>query len=287
MLFTFEQLIVLAVVLLAGYLLGFASRPSARKWKRKVAAQSESFTAYHTDAEDRVRAARQRAKGLEDEAVALRADRAEAERTIATLRREREQAERAIAELKTAPPAPKAEPEPEPARPTLALVAPPVAPVIAEETPDHPTASEPRPVAQSAARPAFGFASPPHTDAPDGRDDAPLAMTPTPSAGVPAPIGPAEPEMPSQGWFGGSNRDDLTRLRGVDGALDTRLFGLGVLRFEDIEKLSDEDEMALEQRLALPAGYITREQWRAQAALLRAGKDEEYAERFGEEAAEA
>jgi hypothetical protein len=38
--------------------------------------------------------------------------------------------------------------------------------------------------------------------------------------------------------------------------------------------------MALEQRLSLPAGYITREQWRDQAELLQAGKDADHAERF-------
>ena len=90
MLFTLEQFVVLAVVLIAGFLLGFASRPSARKWKRKVEALSKSYTSYHSDAEDRVRAAKQRAKGLEDEAAALRSDHAEALRTIAALRTARE-----------------------------------------------------------------------------------------------------------------------------------------------------------------------------------------------------
>ena len=33
--------------------------------------------------------------------------------------------------------------------------------------------------------------------------------------------------------------------------------------------------------IALPVGLIARDQWRAQAALLRAGNDTEHAERFG------
>lgn len=75
--------------------------------------------------------------------------------------------------------------------------------------------------------------------------------------------------------------DDLTRLRGLDGDLHGKLSALGVTRFEDIEKLSAEDEIALEERLGIPAGHIAREQWRSQAALLRAGNEAEFNERYG------
>ncbi len=91
----------------------------------------------------------------------------------------------------------------------------------------------------------------------------------------------AAAEAPAKTWFGSAKRDDLTRMRGVDTVTNTRLFGLGVTSFDDIVHLSQEDEMALEQRLGLPAGYITREQWRDQAGLLRVGKDDEFNERFG------
>lgn len=92
-----------------------------------------------------------------------------------------------------------------------------------------------------------------------------------------APVG----EAPAKAWFGAGKRDDLTRMRGIDPVMNTRLFGLGVTSFDDIVQLSQEDEMALEQRLSVPAGYITREQWREQASLLRFGKDAEFSERFG------
>ncbi|MEG3087281.1 hypothetical protein [Sphingomonas sp. PB4P5] len=92
---------------------------------------------------------------------------------------------------------------------------------------------------------------------------------------TPTPVADA----PKSSWFS-IGRPDLGNIRGIDPALKTRLFGLGVTRFEDITDMSAEDEMALEQRLALPAGYITREQWREQAALLRDGKETEQAERF-------
>ena len=60
----------------------------------------------------------------------------------------------------------------------------------------------------------------------------------------------------------------LTRLRGVTPALAGDLAAHGIRTLRDIETLSPEDEMALEIRLELPAGYIARHQWRLQAALL-------------------
>ncbi|AOH84944.1 hypothetical protein AWL63_14245 [Sphingomonas panacis] len=80
---------------------------------------------------------------------------------------------------------------------------------------------------------------------------------------------PPDPEEPGDRARPGPP-DVLTRIDGIDGSIDQRLSALGITRFEDIEKLSDQDEMALELRLALPAGYITGRQWRQQAAALRA-----------------
>lgn len=272
-----EQIILLAVILLAGYLLGYATAPSAAKWKRKLHRQAERFTAYHEDAEDRVRAAKDRAAALEAEAKALRADRAEAEHTIDALKAA------AVARPVLAP----AEPEVTvPAKPDEAHDH--VEPDVAPAESAVPVA---QPVALRAARPAFSLfpvlqeerepVAEPEQPAEAKEPLAEFPMTPAPTDGEPAPIGPAEPPAPTTSWFGSSHRDTLTRVRSIDEALNTRLFGLGVLRFEDIEKLSAEDEMALEQRLALPVGTIARDQWRAQAALLRAGNDAEHAERFG------
>ena len=107
-------------------------------------------------------------------------------------------------------------------------------------------------------------------------------LVPAPAADTPlvAPEPDAVPDAPRNNWFSIGSRPDLGRIRGIDAALKTSLFGLGMTRFEDIVDLSAEDEMALEQRLALPAGYITREQWREQAALLRDGQEALHAERF-------
>ncbi|MEG3178612.1 hypothetical protein U1872_20430 [Sphingomonas sp. RB3P16] len=210
MLFTTpEQVVVLAITLLAGWLLGYASAPNPRKWKRRVLAQSDSFSAYYRDAQDKVRAARQRANDLKAEADAVRADHAEAEQTIAALR----------ATART-----RAEPAAAPVRPNDAPVS----------------------------------------------DDASVVPE--------APVAPSAP--PQRAWLDASPRDDLTRIRGIDALLAARMFSLGIIRFEDLAKWSDADEMALEHRLGLTVGRMAREQWRDQAALLRAGGDAEHAARF-------
>lgn len=102
---------------------------------------------------------------------------------------------------------------------------------------------------------------------------------------VPAPVTPAAAPA-KKSWFawGGDHRDDgddLTRLRGLDTDLAARLRGLGVTRYTDISEMSAEDEIALEQRLTIPAGYITREQWREQAELLEGGNIAKHKKRFG------
>lgn len=196
---TSEQFLVLALLLIGGWLIGYASAPSTKRLRRRVKEQSTSFTAYHDAAEERLRAANQRVADLSAEADALRADNAEAERTIAALRADTPLANNAV--------------------------------------PHETVAHHPRPI-DAPAEPAM----------------------PT-------------PEVPTKAWHTSIVRDDLTRISGIDSALNTRLFGLGVLRFDDLEKLSDQDEMALEQRLALPAGYILREQWRSQAASLCAARE--------------
>lgn len=60
----------------------------------------------------------------------------------------------------------------------------------------------------------------------------------------------------------------LAGLSGIDAALAEKLAALGVVDPRDIATLDPLDEIALEQRLGLPAGYIAREQWRQQAAAL-------------------
>lgn len=287
MLFTTpEQFVVLAVLLVVGWLLGYASAPNAKTWKRRARAQSDSFTTYYNELERKLRASETHADALQTRNDALAAERVDLERTIASLRAAVPVVVEAHRPVVAEPEVePEAHPEPEPAEPIATYAA--VEPVkeVAHEAPEggplEPVATFP--VIAADVAPATETVA--ATDAPRAAADETVVTPQAPLAVeiISAPIGPAEPAMPSKGWFPGSARDDLTRLRGIDRVLDTRLFALGVTRFEDIEKLSAEDEMALEQRLDLPVGYVGREQWRTQAALLRAGRTEEHAAHFGAE----
>ncbi|MFA6122489.1 MAG: hypothetical protein WCS75_04680 [Sphingomonas sp.] len=320
-----EQFIVLAALLLGGWLLGYVSAPSPKKWKRRVREQSESFTAYHDEAEDRLRAAHARAANLTADLEALRADHQEAEQTIAGLRAAAvppplPAPTPVVTPVEAVAPAPAPVPLPPPPEPLdeIAAAAPaaPVpeaaaepeealeAPVIAAAEaptlePEAPSVPEeevaPAPAAALAATVAAETAieseaethaevahvpDPQAENEPHPTVEQSLPMTPAPAIAEPAPIGAATPEIAVTGWLGSPERDELTRIRGIDAPLRTRLAELGVVRFGDLEKLSAEDEMALEQRLALPVGYIAREQWRPQAALLRAGQDAEHKAHF-------
>lgn len=76
-----------------------------------------------------------------------------------------------------------------------------------------------------------------------------------------------------RGWFGGS-RDDLTLIQGVDAPRARGLTDLGVRSYADIERMDADDEREVEARLGIPAGTITSERWREQAALLARGDTE-------------
>lgn len=218
MVFTLEQFVIPALVLIAGFGLGLASRPSAARWKARLRTQAERFARYHAAAEDRIRSAQVRVEALEADAA------------------EREDAVSPFSESPVAPAS------------------------SAEPTELDGTRPVGNPLARVFGRPVAFF-------------DLAAALKP-----LPAPRDPAEHgERPAS-----VRRDDLTQLRGVDDAIAARLADLGVLRFVDLATLSDEDEMALEQRLALPAGYIMREAWREQAALLRLGDETAHHARFGE-----
>ena len=76
-------------------------------------------------------------------------------------------------------------------------------------------------------------------------------------------------------------RDDLTRIRGIDGDTELRLNESGFSSFRDLARLSRSDEAALEGKLGLAPGRIERENWRDQAALLARGRIEEHHGAFG------
>jgi large subunit ribosomal protein L19 len=63
--------------------------------------------------------------------------------------------------------------------------------------------------------------------------------------------------------------DDLTRIKGVDPALATRLNQLGAVKFEQIANFSDDDIANLDEALSL-AGRIEKDDWVGQAQSLAA-----------------
>jgi predicted flap endonuclease-1-like 5' DNA nuclease len=104
------------------------------------------------------------------------------------------------------------------------------------------------------------------------------------AAAAPAVAATAAADTPSgsgwRGWFGWG-RDNLARIKGIDEAREKRLNELGIKTYREIEKMTAEDEAALEQRLEMDKGGIADGHWREQAALLRAGNEDEHAKKFG------
>ncbi|MEP7005828.1 MAG: hypothetical protein ABI810_07585, partial [Sphingomonas bacterium] len=217
------------------------------KWKKLYQEEVEENASYRNDADNEIRVAKRRIADLE--------------RDIAEL-----QAQQVASETVAEPEPVVAEPEP--------LIAPPLVAVapVAETMPAVAVASEPVGAPAVLVEPE-PFIAPVKAE--------PVAEIVEPAPAAPEVVAEPAPPAPDKAWLGAAGYNDLTQVRGIDSGLNNRLFGLGVTRFADIEKLSAQDEMALEQRLNVPAGFIAREQWREQAALLRAGNFAEHSARFG------
>lgn len=296
MLFTsVTQFAVLGLLLLVGWLFGFASHPGGKRWKNAYEEEAVGRAQDRDELDSQLRAQDRRIAALEQEKAELEA-RVSGGQPVAETRVATPVAAAPVAAAPLAvAPIVHAEPVPAPvvvAEPVTEAPAPPV--YLSRITPDVSA-----PVAASAARPAF----PPteHAPAPEPAviQTAPAVAAPEPvqaeyvevAPSVPiasaVPLAAAEPApepapLPiKRGWFDWGKGDDLTRLRGVDGELETRLKAENVDRFSELANLNDQEEIALERRLDLPAGYIMKEQLREQARLLAAGQDDEHAQRFG------
>ncbi len=70
--FTLTQWAILALVFVAGWLLGLASHSGGRKWRDRYAAEREAHAAARRDADARVAAAETRARDLEQDHARLR-----------------------------------------------------------------------------------------------------------------------------------------------------------------------------------------------------------------------
>ncbi|CAN5328728.1 hypothetical protein BH10PSE15_BH10PSE15_13010 [soil metagenome] len=259
MLFTSPlQLLVLCAVAVGAWLLGFATNPTSVNRNNAIRKLDRDFATFRAQAQSRLNTLTRHAATLEATHRTMTARLEEAEGRIAVFQAE-------AAPRVTPPPAPPV---------TATALDSAARPALVDDTNDT-TAELPVPPltrGESAAPP------------PDAEHVHGLASDSEPGTPEAAPMGASTPPEPTHGRLGGGARDRLTRIEGVDAALDMRLFELGITRFEDIEKLSDQDEMALELRLALPAGYIAGRQWRQQAAALRAGDLENFAGHCGAQA---
>jgi len=264
-----SHFLVLSLLAVGFWLIGFATHSGGRKWREMYEQEADDFSHYRADSDRELRAATRRVTELERE-------QAESATTIASLtaslEQDRTQSTAKIADLEDRLPA---------ARAPAAVPTVPFAP-----TPFTPTIVPPDPVDEPAAPVEQAWRligdRPPET-----RAIAPPAAETAAAAPLAISVPTSTPGLASvtandkKAWFSAAGYNDLTQMRGIDGVLSTRLFGLGVTRFADLEKLSAVDEMALEQRLNVPVGFIAREQWREQAALLRAGNVAEHSHRFG------
>ncbi|AEG48523.1 hypothetical protein Sphch_0829 [Sphingobium chlorophenolicum L-1] len=88
------------------------------------------------------------------------------------------------------------------------------------------------------------------------------------------PIGPGTAEAVAGAVHG---RDNLSRIHGITPQDEIALNEAGYHRYGQIAAMGSEQEATLETRLGLKPGVIAREEWREQARLLDARKDEEHA----------
>lgn len=221
---------IVAAAFLGGLAAGYAANRSGGVWRRRFIVERDYYAAYRDQSETLL---------------------AEKLRRIARL-------EGALARHDAGEPEPVA-PQPlpdsfEPRPIAEAAEAPPIAPPETEPERADEVAAAPLPSAEVEAAPL------PSVEAEPAPEPAPLVAAFTaPAADAPPGPGPAPGLAPSP---------PLTRLRGMTPALAAELERHGIRTLRDIETLSGEDEIALEIRLELPAGYIARHQWRLQAALL-------------------
>ncbi|MGN6278255.1 MAG: hypothetical protein ACTHM8_05995 [Sphingomonas sp.] len=102
------------------------------------------------------------------------------------------------------------------------------------------------------------------------------------AADVATPAASLAADAPRRGaWLGTGRTDDLARIRGIDAPLATQLSEVGVTSYGDVERLSEGDAADLERRLALRDGTIARDEWREQARMLAADREDDWRNRYG------
>lgn len=194
---------------------------------------------------------------------------------------------------------------PTPAPPLLPLPSPPATsrPVSSVATPAAPGATAmQRPQAQTSTPPRQGQRSPtpvathspgaaglsaPRVAPPTSRPSPVAAPAPASAKGAAqTPAAPARSAPAATGPSTSQPGDDLTRIRGIDPALQARLNGLGVRRYADIADWRAPDVSRVSTALAC-RGRIERENWIEQAQILANGGETFFSsrQRRGERAA--
>ena len=119
---------------------------------------------------------------------------------------------------------------------------------------------------------------------PEFTEPASLAPAAT-AAPAPAPKATEASSLPRSPSARGPS-DDLTRIRGIDSALQARLNELGIRHFDDFRSLNAADLKTLNEGLGL-AGRIEQENWLGQAHVLATGGETYYSRRLAGSAAAA
>ena len=123
------------------------------------------------------------------------------------------------------------------------------------------------PMQPAAGVPAGGATTEPAATTP--------AATPAPApAPAPASAAPASASAPAGG-------DDLTRIKGLGPKLSATLRGMGVTTFAQIAAWDDAEIDRVDAQMGRFQGRIRRDDWVGQAAMLAAGDEAGFADRFG------
>ena len=125
------------------------------------------------------------------------------------------------------------------------------------------------PMQPAAGVPAGGATTEPAATAPAATP----APTPTP-APASASATPASASAPAGG-------DDLTRIKGLGPKLSATLRGMGVTTFAQIAAWDDAEIDRVDAQMGRFQGRIRRDDWVGQAAMLAAGDEAGFADRFG------
>lgn len=129
------------------------------------------------------------------------------------------------------------------------------------------------PMQPAAGVPAGGATTEPAATTP-AATPAPTS-TPTP---IPAPASASATPASASAPAGG---DDLTRIKGLGPKLSATLRGMGVTTFAQIAAWDDAEIDRVDAQMGRFQGRIRRDDWVGQAAMLAAGDEAGFADRFG------